>query len=148
MDLKFAGLAAALLVLAGCEDYTGDTITEGSFTSPPPPTVVDPIQPAGAVDVAPIEEGGVDPALAMVEEDPYGEVQAGAGGLTERLPDTCKLEEVQQYRGQSAAAVEGAGLTMPYRVIGPSDIVTQEYNPTRVNFFVNTGGTVDRVSCG
>lgn len=146
MGLKYAGLAVGLLLLAGCEPYETDTIAEPAYTPPPP--VVDPIQPVDPVAVAPLSEGEFDPALEMVEVDPYGEVQQNAGGLTERLPDTCKLEQVQQYRGQSAAAVEGAGLSVPYRVIGPSDIVSQEYNPMRVNFFLDNAGTVDHISCG
>ncbi len=148
MRLKFAGLAVGLLVLGACDPYPSDPIVDPGYSAPTSPPVVEPIQPSDPVAVAPLAEGEVDPALEMVEVDPYNEVRQGAGGLTERLPDTCRLEQVQQYRGQSAAAVEGAGLAMPYRVIGPSDIVTQEYNPTRVNFFLNNGGMVDRISCG
>ncbi|SFD01715.1 I78 family peptidase inhibitor [Tropicimonas isoalkanivorans] len=148
MGLKITALTVGVLMLAGCAAEMSDPIVDPGYAPPPPAPTVEPIQPSAPVAVTPLTEGGVDPALEMVEVDPYNEVREGAGGLTERLPDTCRLDQVQQYQGQSAAAVEGAGLGMPYRVIGPSDIVTQEYNPTRVNFFLNTGGTVDRISCG
>lgn len=154
MRLKFAALPACLLVLAACEPVVTDPITEQTFVSPPaPPPVVDPIPPADPVAVAPIDGGGnaapgFDPALEMVEVDPYGEVREGTGGLTERLPDTCRLGDVQQYMGQSGSAVSAGGLSMPFRVVGPSDIVTQEYNPTRINFFVDGSGVVTRISCG
>ncbi|MFD0982413.1 I78 family peptidase inhibitor [Tropicimonas aquimaris] len=154
MRLKFAALPACLLGLAACDPVVTDPITESTFVAnPAPPPVVDPIPPADPVAVSPIDGGGnaqpgVDPALELVEVNPYGEVREGAGGLTERLPDTCKLGEVQQYMGQSGASVEAGGLTMPYRVVGPTDIVTQEYNPTRINFFVDSAGQVTRISCG
>ncbi|RYH11019.1 hypothetical protein EU800_06780 [Tropicimonas sp. IMCC6043] len=93
--------------------------------------------------------GGVDPALALVEEDPYDQtIEGGPSGLTERLPDTCKLENFQQYKGLTKPEIDAAGLAVPYRVVGQTDIVTQEYNPMRVNFYTDDAGRVVQVSCG
>ena len=64
MGFKFAGLAAGLLVLAGCAEEYSDPIADTTFSSPPPAApVIEPIQPSDPVAVTPLTEGGVDPAL-------------------------------------------------------------------------------------
>ncbi len=151
MTSRFLTTAAALLVmLAACDDINDPPITEEIFVNDPAqatptaPTVVVPTEPTYGPDGQ-----IVDPALALVEEDPYTTIEeGGADGLTERLPDTCKLENYQMYRGQTVAAIEAAGLTVPYRIVGIRDIVTQEYNPMRVNFYVGNKGTIEQVACG
>lgn len=37
---------------------------------------------------------------------------------------------------------------LPQRVISPGDMVTQDYNPARLNIFVDPKGWIGRVSCG
>ncbi|MEL6207149.1 MAG: I78 family peptidase inhibitor [Pseudomonadota bacterium] len=73
---------------------------------------------------------------------------ANDGGLLERLPNTCKLENYQQFAGQPGGAARAGVTDRPVRVIAPNDIVTQEYNPQRVNFYVDGGGTIQRIICG
>ena len=150
MKTRFLVLAA-MAALAGCAAPTGDPIRETTFVTEPYPTSVLPAPPPVSTPTPIVGPDGtvIDPALAMVEEDPYGEtVEGGADGLTERLPDTCKLAQFQQFQGASEAEVNGAGIAAPFRVIGPTDIVTQEYNPMRVNFYTDESGRVSRIACG
>ena len=152
MTLRIAGAGILLLALAACEP-AGPPITEEIFVNTPPGVDTAPLS-STTVTETPIDGGGntpqgIDPALAMVEEDPYGQVvEGGADGLTERLPDTCKLETYTYLKGLTAGAVQAAGFPEPFRIIGPSDIVTQEYNPMRVNFYTNKSGKIERIACG
>lgn len=154
MTLRIAGAAAVLLALAACEPAGQQPISEEIFVANPPAEAPAPAQLPGAAQ-APAAGGSntpgdvVDPALAMVEQDPYGQViDNTSSGLTERLPDTCKLETFQYLQGLTPAAVAAAGFTEPYRIIGPNDIASQEYNPKRVNFYTDEKGQIVRIICG
>ena len=142
---------AALAALAGCAGPATDPFSEqtfgydqgqgGGFSAP------------AAISTTPISAAtgaqGYDPAREMVEVDPYNRtIDNSASGLTERLPDTCHLERYQQYQGRTAVDVNAAGLSVPFRVVGPRDIVTQEYNPMRVNFYTGPDGLIAQISCG
>ncbi|PRY24175.1 peptidase inhibitor I78 family protein [Aliiruegeria haliotis] len=152
MDRRIWGIAA-LVALAGCADPSSQPVTEEMFGTDP--TVTGTLPAAGTTTVAPLDGTGqtTDPAAAAAAAtaggDPFATVQTSdASGLTERLPDTCKLAEFQQFNNQNAATVEAAGIAAPYRVIAPNTIVTQEYNPMRVNFYLGGNGRVNRISCG
>ena len=102
---------ACLLALAACEPAGQQPISEEIFVANPPAEAPAPAQLPGAAQ-APAAGGSntpgdvVDPALAMVEQDPYGQViDNTSSGLTERLPDTCKLETFQYLQGLTPAAV-------------------------------------------
>ncbi|MFV0361386.1 I78 family peptidase inhibitor [Tropicimonas sp.] len=144
MKSRIAVTAVLLAALAACEPaITSDPVTGSIVTEQPPTTTMT----TPEVQTAPLDQttptGPVeDPALSMVEESP------SPGGLLEREPDTCKVGDFVYLRGQTSTEVQGAGITRPYRVIGPSDIVTQEYNPMRVNFYTDGSGRIGRVSCG
>lgn len=69
-------------------------------------------------------------------------------GLEEREPDTCNAEALQAALGQNKAVIEGLGLDQPVRILMPDSIATQEYNPSRVNFYVNAEGNILRINCG
>lgn len=156
MKLRIAGTFAVLIALAGCTDpITSDPVTGSIFAAPtgatgalpaPAETTTEPLDATGIANSGTttevIAQPGYDPALAMVEDTP------GSNGLLEREPDTCRLSDYRYLQGQNSAAVQGAGITRPYRVIGPEDIVTQEYNPMRVNFYTDNSGRIGRVSCG
>ncbi|WP_157973593.1 I78 family peptidase inhibitor [Tropicimonas sp. IMCC34043] len=154
MKLRFAGAATLLLALAACDPMGQQPISEEIFVNGPAAdtTAATPL-PGAALPPA---SGGqntpgdvADPALEMVEQDPYGQVvQNASSGLTERLPDTCKLETFQYLMGLTPAAVAAAGFSEPYRIVGPNDIVSQEYNPLRVNFYTDERGQINRIICG
>ncbi len=72
----------------------------------------------------------------------------GPGGLVERLPDTCQLESYQQYAGQDAVTSASRVVDRPVRIIAPDSIVSQVYDPQRVNFYTDSAGRVARISCG
>ncbi|MEM6740678.1 MAG: I78 family peptidase inhibitor [Pseudomonadota bacterium] len=72
----------------------------------------------------------------------------GPGGLLERLPNTCQLENYQQYQDTDGLVAVGLVTDRPARLVAPGDIVSQVYDPQRVNFYTNTEGRVVRISCG
>lgn len=99
----------------------------------------------------------LDPQVALppaateepeVEGDPFDTVVVNDGGLVERLPNTCKLQNYQGYVGQQAAVLPAAALDRPWRVVEPDGIVSQEYDPARLNFQTDRVGTIERVTCG
>ncbi|MEQ3748602.1 MAG: I78 family peptidase inhibitor [Celeribacter sp.] len=92
------------------------------------------------------------PAIPPVPEtpeivNPVASVPVG-DPLVEREPDLCQLDLVRPYVGQTTAVIPTIGLDRTYRVVKPDDIVTQEYNPRRVNFHTDGYGTITRVACG
>jgi hypothetical protein len=84
--------------------------------------------------------GGATPDDTVTEVNP--------GGLVERLPNTCQLENYQQFVGQDGAGAAMQVVDRPARVIAPDDIVGQVYDPRRVNLYVDASGRVTRISCG
>lgn len=141
-----------MLGLAGCVQQ-GPAITELTLPAATPAAGQPSDRPAAqrtAVDTeTPLAApGAVAPDLPEAAEGV--QVVQGESGLLERLPDTCRLDDYRGFVGQPAATVSVSA--RPYRVIGPGDIVTQEYDPMRVNFFHDGAegatGLVTRVSCG
>ena len=150
MTTRILVATAALAALAGCAGPAADPFSEQTFGYDQTQAGFN--APA-AISTAPISAAptgqGYDPAREMVEVDPYNRtVDNSASGLTERLPDTCHLERYQQYQGRTAVDVNAAGLSVPFRMVGPRDIVTQEYNPMRVNFYTGPDGLIAQISCG
>lgn len=71
------------------------------------------------------------------------------GTLLLREPDTCGLDKITvPVEGQSPDIVPTLGLERDIRIIAPGDIVTQEYDPHRVNFYLDAAGLIYRISCG
>ena len=70
------------------------------------------------------------------------------GGFVEREPDLCDAETMQDAVGQLFAEVDTSGVKRVIRVIRPGEIVTQEYNPQRMNFYLDDTDKVTEVKCG
>lgn len=62
-------------------------------------------------------------------------------------PVECDLAQHQQLVGQNIGAVS-LPASLPQRIISPGDMVTQDFNPARLNIFVDEKGWIGRVSCG
>jgi hypothetical protein len=90
--------------------------------------------------------GGADAPAPATASDTV--TQVNPGGLVERLPNTCQLENYQQFVGQDGASAAVQVVDRPARVIAPDDIVSQVYDPRRVNLYVDGSGRVTRISCG
>ncbi|QBF30300.1 I78 family peptidase inhibitor [Thalassococcus sp. S3] len=69
------------------------------------------------------------------------------GAVEDERPDTCGASGYQSLIGQPIAAVTlPADLNM--RIVGPGDIVTMEYDASRLNFETDEMGVIQRVTCG
>ncbi len=76
-------------------------------------------------------------------------IAGGSGeGLIEREPDLCNAANYQQFVGLPGTIVPSLGITRVYRVVEFGGIVTQEYNPARINFWLDPAGTITRIGCG
>ena len=53
-----------------------------------------------------------------------------------------------EEREMLVAEIDAAGVSVSYRIVGPTDIVTQEYNPMRVNFYPGRDGRISQIACG
>lgn len=73
---------------------------------------------------------------------------SSSSGLVERTPDTCGLAEFQALIGQPASSVNTVLSSQPVRIVAPGSIVTNEYNPQRVNVDVDGNNTITGVRCG
>jgi hypothetical protein len=85
--------------------------------------------------------------LETVDENGVTTVVTEAG-LLNREPDTCGALAHQTAIGQSEFSIPTLGITHPVRILRPDSIVTQEYNPHRVNFAVDVDGTIQSIRCG
>lgn len=73
---------------------------------------------------------------------------AGQDTLVEREPDLCNVADYQTYVGQPGSIVPTLGITRIYRVVEFGGIVSQEYNPGRINFWLAPTGEIARIGCG
>lgn len=116
-------LFIALLVLAACQHET------------PPVEETPPLEESVALEEA--ESGEAE-----------GTGKTTFGGFVEREPDLCDAETMQDAVGKLYAEVDTSGVKRVIRVIRPGEIFTQEYNPQRMNFYLNGTETVTEVKCG
>ena len=149
MTKRVLGLGAGLVLLAACaapppvEEIPFDPVIAQPDPIPVQPVGSQPVPP-GTVGVSPVTP--VDPLDQTTAPDTV--IVENQGGLVERLPNTCKLENYERFRGQNAASLVPGSLDRPFRTVGPTAIVSQEYNPQRVNFYTDGSGTITRISCG
>jgi hypothetical protein len=107
------------------------------------------ITPAdGGPPPQPDAPGSVSDTVTQVTPGGLVERQVTPGGLVERLPNTCRLENYQQFMGTDGLIAVGLVTDRPARLVSPGDIVSQVYDPQRVNFYTDNGGRVTRISCG
>jgi hypothetical protein len=144
MRRQIRGWAAVVAagLLAGCAPPPPDAEARGPGPSAGPPS-------AEPVAVAPI--GGGEAAAAGSRPGTAagtGPASTGPAGLQERLPDTCGLDAYRPYVGRDGVTAASQVVDRPVRVIAPDAIVSQVYNPRRVNFYTDAEGRVARVSCG
>ncbi|MBL4915738.1 I78 family peptidase inhibitor [Szabonella alba] len=71
-------------------------------------------------------------------------MSGGAGGE----PDSCGVVRYMHLQGQPGDAVQRAGISGPVRVIPLGGMVTRDYTPERINFYLDANGLVGRISCG
>ncbi|MCL7463567.1 I78 family peptidase inhibitor [Phaeovulum sp. NW3] len=81
------------------------------------------------------------PAPMLLGADP-------AGGLEERMPDTCKAIDYVAYLGQPGGVIATIPFTQPHRVVEWRGIEAQEYNPQRVVFRLDAAGNIYNIDCG
>jgi hypothetical protein len=120
----------------------------GVSESPITPSGDSPITPAGG---GPITPSGQAADAPMAEGDAAASdtiTRVNDGGLVERLPNTCQLQNYEGLQGRDATTAAQTVTDRPVRVIAPGDIVSQEYDPRRVNLYTDGGGLVTRVICG
>src|SRR5262245_60224896 len=61
--------------------------------------------------------------------------------------DTCGAAAFQAIVGTPASGVNQASLPPGARIITPNTMVTQDFNPTRLNIAVDANGNVASLSC-
>lgn len=69
-------------------------------------------------------------------------------GLNDLEPDVCKSAPYMRLIGQPAAAVAGAGITAPTRIVPLGGLITEDYSSSRINFYLDGAGKIAKISCG
>lgn len=80
--------------------------------------------------------------------DDVPETELPDSGLLERTPDTCGLSEHDGLVGQPLTAFDPASRDRPVRVVRPGQIVTNEYNPQRMNIDLDGQDQIKAIRCG
>lgn len=62
--------------------------------------------------------------------------------------DTCSAAPLQHLIGGPAKVVTSLNLRNPLRVIAPDQMVTEDYQPDRINVETDAKGKVLRITCG
>ncbi len=94
--------------------------------------------------------------LAMLAATACGSGSGGSSGSSVALggasrggePDSCGLVRYMHLQGQPQDAVQRAGIAGTVRVIPLGGMVTRDYNPERINIYLDANGLVGRISCG
>ena len=80
-------------------------------------------------------------ACVAVVPAPMPDDQPGLPG-----PDACGADRYAQYIGQVSPKITVPAGT-DYRIIGPTDAVTMDLKPARVNFVYDDRGVLQKVEC-
>ena len=80
----------------------------------------------------------------------FQEVDVIATAQTTQIETTqaCNSSTLQWMIGQPEAVIAGIEIMGPVRVIGVNQIMTMDHNPTRTNFYLDSGSRITRVTCG
>ena len=62
--------------------------------------------------------------------------------------DSCDIRQYADLIGQDATALERVLILGQVRVIRPNTMVTQDFRPERVNFYIAADETIMRLACG
>ncbi|MFE3838470.1 I78 family peptidase inhibitor [Pseudogemmobacter sonorensis] len=62
-------------------------------------------------------------------------------------PDTCGAAPLQALVGEDRGRIAGLQLQGPVRVIEPGMAVTMDYRAERLNFWIDEGGRIERITC-
>lgn len=71
-----------------------------------------------------------------------------AGSFPTGLDNTCDGERYGTLVGQDATALERVLILGQVRVIRPASVVSQDYRPERINFYIGGDNRVTRIACG
>jgi len=118
-------LVSGLVLLAGC----GNADTEKS-ASPNAPA-------ASAPEAAEGSRPGGEDRVVQPEMDPL-----------DRTGDTCGMTPFRRYIGEPADDIPREDLPENARIVSPSDRVTMDYSPRRLNILTDDAGTVIALKCG
>lgn len=80
------------------------------------------------------------------EEETPAVTPPADSGLETRAPDTCNAASYAELLNQPREAA--SVVPEPKRVVAPTDIVTSDYIPNRVNIGVNEAGIITELGCG
>ncbi|NDV02805.1 I78 family peptidase inhibitor [Pseudoroseicyclus tamaricis] len=62
--------------------------------------------------------------------------------------DSCNAAARSGLIGREREALERQLILAPVRVIDPGDAVTEDLMPGRINFYIDAGGRIARITCG
>lgn len=134
--LALAAVAAAC-VAAGCQGLPGDIDDGGrSYERTINQPVASNLEPNAADASIPLINQRLRPSEAQQRS-------AGSGRTS-----TCNLENWEQLIGRPRAEAESLALPENVRFVTPESVSTLEYDPTRLNIWLDREGVVYRVLCG
>ena len=87
-------------------------------------------------------------ALAACTAPALQDTTPVANPLPKGLDDTCGAVRYHTLLNQDATNLERILILGQVRVIRPDTIVTQDYRPERMNFYVGASGKIIQISCG
>lgn len=73
---------------------------------------------------------------------------AACVAATPPAEDACGAAALQGLAGQDRSVLAAMTLPNPTRVIEPGMAVTMDYNPARLNIWLDEGGRIDKIMCG
>lgn len=62
--------------------------------------------------------------------------------------ESCGAAEMQYLVGKPGVVLDGIRFSQDVRVIQPGMAVTMDYNPARLNIWLNDRDVIERVTCG
>lgn len=88
-------------------------------------------------------------ALALILTGCTGDTRPPPGPVVPPTEtDSCGAAQYAGLIGQDATALERVLILGQVRVIRPGDAVTMDYRPERINFEIDAGERIARITCG
>ena len=123
----FIALITGLVLLAACGSPETDRASR-----PDAPAASSP-----DADASPAPSGRADEIIVKPEMDPL-----------DRTGDTCGMAAFREYVGGPASEIPRDELPDTVRIVSPSNRVTMDYSPRRLNILTNEAGTIIALKCG
>jgi hypothetical protein len=91
---------------------------------------------------------GLASCAQVAQMPPMDDLEPVLPVLPQPDEDTCNANNFANRIGQPATSLETALILDRVRIIRPDTMVTMDFAPSRINFYIDENETITRIACG